>query len=88
MSEQLGRYEILEEIGQGGFAIVHRARDTELDRNVALKIPRKDQLNSTEAEKFLREARTAAQLEQLKHSGIDIFAMPSSPTAGTLPGQF
>jgi len=38
------------------------ARDDELDRDVAIKIPRKGQLNGDEAERFLREARAAAQL--------------------------
>ena len=35
---RLGKYEILAEIGKGGFATVHRARDTDLGRTVALKV--------------------------------------------------
>ena len=39
-----------------------RARDTALNRTVAIKIPRKGQLDVAESELFLREARTAAQV--------------------------
>jgi serine/threonine protein kinase len=46
---------------------VWKARDTELDRIVAVKIPRDSQLGSAETELFLREARSAAQL---KHPSI------------------
>jgi serine/threonine protein kinase len=64
MSEKLGRYEILEEIGQGGFAIVYRGRDTELDRLVALKELRPILLHDTTWVKhFRREARTIARLD-------------------------
>jgi serine/threonine protein kinase len=68
MSEKLERYEILEEIGQGGFAIVYRAQDLELDRPVALKELRPTLLHDTEwVKRFKREARTIARLD---HSRI------------------
>ncbi len=64
MAEQFGRYEILEEIGQGGFAIVYRGRDTTLDRVVALKELRSILLNDADwVKRFRREARTIARLD-------------------------
>ena len=60
--QTLGQFELLERVGIGKFGAVWKARDTLLDRIVAIKIPRKDQLESAEAEMFFREARTAAQL--------------------------
>ena len=58
----LGHFVLIEQIGFGGSGNVWKARDTELDRIVAIKIPRKDQLDPHDVEKFLREARAAAQL--------------------------
>jgi serine/threonine protein kinase len=58
----LGHFDLIEQFGIGAFGTVWKARDTELDRTVAVKIPRKDQLTPAEAEQFLREARAAAQL--------------------------
>jgi serine/threonine protein kinase len=64
MTETLGRYEILEKIGQGGFAIVYRARDTELDRLVALKELKPILLQDTNwVKRFRREARAIARLD-------------------------
>ena len=60
--ETLGRFDLISRLGVGGFGTVWKARDTELDRIVALKIPRKGQLSLHEVELFLREARAAAQL--------------------------
>ena len=57
-------YIVLEEIGRGGMAIVYRARERELDREVAIKVlPSAMALDSEFVDRFQREARTAGQLE-------------------------
>jgi WD40 repeat protein len=64
----LGRFRLLECVGRGSFGVVWRARDTALDRVVALKIPHPALLDSADfLERFRREARAAAQL---RHPGI------------------
>jgi serine/threonine protein kinase len=60
--KRIGRFELVARVGLGGFGTVWKARDTELERTVAVKIPRKGQLAPHEVEQFLREARSAAQL--------------------------
>ncbi|MEM7456700.1 MAG: serine/threonine-protein kinase [Planctomycetota bacterium] len=61
--KRLGRFEILRELGRGGFGIVLLGRDPGLDRLVALKIPRTESLLfSDSARRFDREARAAAVL--------------------------
>ena len=61
-SRTLGRFQLLDELGVGQFGSVWKARDPELDRLVAVKIPRREGLDPQETEHFLREARAAAQL--------------------------
>jgi WD40 repeat protein len=65
---QIGKFQLLERIGLGAFGAVWRARDTALDRIVALKIPHTGLLTATtELERFHREARAVAKL---RHPGI------------------
>ncbi len=57
-------YELIEELGRGGMAMVYRARDRQLEREVAIKVlPFSLAFDSEFVERFQREARTAAQLE-------------------------
>lgn len=65
--ESIAHFDLKERLGMGAFGAVWKARDTELDRTVAIKVPRKGQFSGEESEKFLREARAAAQLS---HPGI------------------
>ncbi len=75
-SVRLANFELQDRVGKGAYGSVWRARDTELDRIVAVKIPRTDDLSPGEAEAFLREARAAAQLKHpnivgVHHAGRD-----------------
>ncbi len=64
----LGKFQVIRELGRGGFAVVYLARDTRLRREVALKVPRPEVLLSESIrERFMREARAAASLS---HPGI------------------
>ncbi|QDU31381.1 Serine/threonine-protein kinase PknB [Anatilimnocola aggregata] len=64
----LGRFQLIERVGQGAFGTVYRAYDKELDRTVAVKVPRSGRLATPEDEdRFVREARSAAKL---RHPGI------------------
>jgi formylglycine-generating enzyme required for sulfatase activity len=66
--QTLGKYNIVEEIGRGGFAAVYKAIDTTLNRTVALKVLAEPPPGDpTFLERFWREARTAANL---KHPNI------------------
>jgi serine/threonine-protein kinase len=63
MLRKLEKYEVLDEIGHGGMATVYRARDSALDRFVALKVlhPHLQRTNEARA-RFSREAKSVAKL--------------------------
>src|SRR5580700_7244839 len=87
---RLGPYEILSAIGAGGMGEVYRARDTRLDRIVAIKIS-----NEQFSERFEREARAVAALNHphichLYDVGPDYLVMEyieGTPLKGPLPAD-
>jgi serine/threonine protein kinase len=65
---RLGRYAVRGRLGRGGFADVLLAHDEQLDRQIALKLPRRDRFqDEAQLRAFVEEARTAARLQ---HPGI------------------
>lgn len=59
----LGKYQIMEKIGEGGMGLVFKARDKKLGRLVALKVIRSEYANHPQAlRRFQREAKAAAPL--------------------------
>jgi Tol biopolymer transport system component len=67
----LGPYEIVAFIGRGGMGEVYRARDTRLNRAVALKIlPRESSDDPTRRQRFMREARILSAISHPHIAGI------------------
>jgi len=61
--KRIGGFEVLSRVGRGGMGTVYKARQVSMNRIVALKIlPPSRAKNATYVQRFLREARSAAQL--------------------------
>src|SRR6266705_1637556 len=90
LGDKLGPYEILAPIGAGGMGEVWKARDTRLDRIVAIK-----RLKAEHSERFKREARAIAALNhphicQLYDVGADYLVMEyveGTPLKCLLPAE-
>jgi serine/threonine protein kinase len=82
--QQLGHYEVLEKIGEGGMGAVWKARDTRLGRLVALKALSSNMLTDEGRRRLMQEARAASILQHPNivtlhdvgsHDGIDYLVM-------------
>ena len=63
LGARLGSYEVISPLGSGGMGEVYRARDTKLDRDVAIKIlPESFALDADRVARFVREAKMLASL--------------------------
>jgi serine/threonine-protein kinase len=81
---RVGSYEILAAIGAGGMGVVYRARDTKLDRDVAIKVL--PDLFAGDPERLRRFEREAKTLASLNHPNIaQVHGVIDLP--GTLPGR-
>jgi serine/threonine protein kinase len=71
IGQSLGRYQVLEQLGEGGMATVYKGYDTLLERFVAIKVIRTDQFApSMLAEMMKRFEREAKALAKLSHPNI------------------
>ncbi|MCO6456920.1 MAG: protein kinase [Pirellulaceae bacterium] len=62
--QRIDRYRVERSLGAGGFGCVYLARDEQLDRWVAVKVPQgARQISAAEADRYLQEARTLASLD-------------------------
>ena len=87
----LSHYLIEAELGRGGMGIVYKARDTKLDREVAIKVlPSAALASADDRERFYREAKSAAALNHPNIAQVYQIdeAVPSDAPHGTEPSPF
>jgi serine/threonine protein kinase len=89
IGQRLAHFEILEKLGEGGMGVVYKARDTHLDRLVAIKLLPPDKVADRDRRlRFVREAKTASALNHpgivtihdiAQHDGVDFIVMEFVP---------
>jgi serine/threonine protein kinase len=71
IGQSIGRYHIVEQIGEGGMAIVYKAFDTHVERDVAIKFIRHEKILSSNSDRVLKRFKREAQsLAKLSHPNI------------------
>src|ERR1700692_2893677 len=91
VGDKLGHYEVLSLLGQGGMGEVYRAKDTKLNREVAIKVL--PQVMARDPERLARFEREAKVLASLNHPNIaHIYGVEESNAGRALvmelvPGQ-
>ena len=69
--KSIGRYQIVEQLGEGGMALVYKAYDTRLERYVAIKIIRQEAFNPHMLDQVMKRfEREAKALAKLSHPNI------------------
>jgi Tol biopolymer transport system component len=89
LGQTISHYRILEKVGEGGMGVVYKARDTHLDRFVAIKVLPADKVADPERKRrFVQEAKSASALNHpniitvydiANQDGIDFIAMEHVP---------
>src|SRR6188474_2575138 len=85
IGQTLDRYRIEAKLGEGGMGVVYRARDTHLDRTVAIKVLPRDKISDPDRkQRFVQEAKAASALNHpniitvhdiRSDSGVDFIVM-------------
>src|SRR5688572_26668131 len=82
--DKLGKYDIRRELGRGAMGVVYEAFDPTIERTVALKTIRRDQLEGAEAQdvitRFQREAKAAGRLNHPNIVSIFDFGADNNTT--------
>src|SRR5512141_2666706 len=86
-AEKLSHYELLDKLGEGGMGALYRARDTRLNRTVAIKLLREGSRRDPElARRLVQEARAASQLND-PHI-VTIYEVDDSPGCEFIAMEF
>ncbi|MBI5517378.1 MAG: serine/threonine protein kinase [Deltaproteobacteria bacterium] len=88
-TRRIGRYEVLGELGHGGMAVVYRARDPRLEREVAIKVLHPHLARDAESRaRFEREARAAARLRHPNIVEVYEFSAHGDPDRDAVDESF